>query len=176
MTPICAKRIMIFGKPGAGKSTFALKLHKKLGLPLHHLDAYFFTHHWTKRNYQEFMAIQHDLVNQDAWIIDGNCTRSLETRYAHADICIYFNFPRRHCLWGIIKRFFDKDRAIQDRAPECYEKITWQLISYLWTFHIRVHDAIANLQENYPHVHFIEVTNRHALQSLTLQIQNTLNR
>src|SRR5271155_4166233 len=106
MTPITAQRIMIFGKPGAGKSTFALKLHQKLGIPLYHLDAYFFTHYWTKRNYEEFMAIQHDLVTQDFWIIDGNCTRSLETRYQKADVCIYFNFSRSHCLRGIVKRFF----------------------------------------------------------------------
>src|SRR5580704_15586970 len=100
MTPLTPRKIMIFGKPGAGKSTLALKLRHKLGLPLHHLDAYFFTHYWRKRNYIEFMRIQHELVNQEQWIIDGNCTRSLETRYAQADICIYFNFSRLQCLWG----------------------------------------------------------------------------
>src|ERR1700722_14308142 len=150
MTPITPQRIMIFGKPGAGKSTFALKLHLKLGIALHHLDAYFFTHYWTKRNYEEFMAIQHNLVIQTSWIIDGNCTRSLETRYEKADICIYFNFSRLRCLWGIAKRLLYKDHAIKDRAEYCPEKISWQLISYLWTFEIRVHDAIANLQVKYP--------------------------
>jgi len=170
MTPITAQRIMIFGKPGAGKSTFALKLHQKLGIPLYHLDAYFFTHYWTKRNYEEFMAIQHDLVTQDFWIIDGNCTRSLETRYQKADVCIYFNFSRSHCLRGIVKRFFSKDQSIKDRAEHCYEKITWQLIAYLWTFEIRVHDTIANLQEKYPQVTFIEVKTQHDVQRLLMRI------
>ena len=161
-----ATRIMIFGKPGAGKSTFALALHKKLGLPLYHLDRHFFTHGWTKRTYADFMRIQHEFVNQDTWIIDGNCTRSLETRYARANICIYFNYPRWRCLLGIFKRLLCKDRTIQDRAEECYEKVTGELISYLWTFEIRVHDAIANLRTHYPQVHFIEVRSRYDLEKL----------
>jgi len=166
MTLDSAKRIMIFGKPGAGKSTFALQLHKKLGLPLFHLDRHFFTHRWTKRNYDDFMHIQHELVNQDRWIIDGNCTRSLETRYRYADVCIYFNFPRWRCLLGILTRLVHKDGAIQDRAAECYEKLTWELLCYLWTFEIRVHDAIANLRTHYPHVYFIEVRSQQDLDRL----------
>ena len=166
MTITTAKRIMIFGKPGAGKSTLALKLHSTLGLPLYHLDRHFFTHRWTKRNYDDFMRIQHELVNQESWIIDGNCTRSLETRYRRSDVCIYFNFPRRRCLLGIFKRLLHKDPAIQDRAQDCYEKITWELISYLWTFEIRVHDAIANLCTQYPHVMFIEVRRQEDLDRL----------
>ena len=166
MTIATAKRVMIFGKRGAGKSTFALKLHKELLLPLYHLDRHFFTHRWTKRNYDDFMRIQHELVNQEAWIIDGNCTRSLETRYRKADVCIYFNYPRWRCLLGILKRLVRKDKEIQDRAQDCYEKITCQLVSYLWTFEIRVHDAIANLRILYPHVQFIEVRNQQDLDKL----------
>ena len=33
-----AKRIMIIGSPGSGKSTFARKLRDKSGLPLFYLD------------------------------------------------------------------------------------------------------------------------------------------
>lgn len=36
------QKICIFGRPGSGKSTFALQLHKKLNLPLYHLDKYFY--------------------------------------------------------------------------------------------------------------------------------------
>ena len=39
----CPQRIMIFGRPGSGKSTFAVELALKLNLPLYHLDKYFVT-------------------------------------------------------------------------------------------------------------------------------------
>jgi adenylate kinase family enzyme len=45
-------RICIFGRPGSGKSTFAHKLHLKTGLPLYHLDRYFFVANWVERDYQ----------------------------------------------------------------------------------------------------------------------------
>lgn len=35
------KRILVLGCGGAGKSTFAKELHKKLGLELIHLDCHF---------------------------------------------------------------------------------------------------------------------------------------
>lgn len=55
------KRIMIFGIPGSGKSTFALKLSRLLNLPLFHLDKYFFVSGWEERNYEEFLQIQQGL-------------------------------------------------------------------------------------------------------------------
>lgn len=43
------QKIMIFGRPGSGKSTFALQLHKLTEIPLHHVDKHFFEAGWQKR-------------------------------------------------------------------------------------------------------------------------------
>jgi adenylate kinase family enzyme len=59
-------KVMIFGRPGSGKSTFALKLSQTTGLPLYHLDKYFFESHWKERNYQEFLSDQQSLSNSSA--------------------------------------------------------------------------------------------------------------
>ena len=56
-------RIMIFGRPGSGKTTFAYELSKKLNLPLYHLDKYFFTANWVQRDYQEFVIKQLEVLN-----------------------------------------------------------------------------------------------------------------
>ena len=52
------KRIMIFGLPGSGKSTFAVRLARLLHLPVVHLDKYFFIHNWNKRDHEDFLKIQ----------------------------------------------------------------------------------------------------------------------
>lgn len=156
-------RICIFGRPGSGKSTFAIKLHKQTGLPVYYLDRYFFTVNWAKRDYEEFLAIQEDLVAQDTWIIDGNSLQSLEMRYARAQICLYFNYSRWLCLLRLIKRSFVKDCAIQDRAEECRERISWSLVKYLWTFEYRLDNRLAHqladFKVRYPQVKFIEIRN-----------------
>lgn len=152
-------RIMIFGRPGSGKSTFSLKIHKDTGIVLHHLDRYFFIEDWIERNHQEFLTIQQSIVENSQWIIDGNCIRSLEMRYSRADICIYFNYPKLLCLWRIFKRLFYKNTEINDRAEGCNERLSWKLIKYIWTFEYRVEHSIKQLREKYPNVIFIEVTN-----------------
>lgn len=51
------KKIMIFGRPGSGKSTFATWLSQSLDLPLHHLDKHFYIRNWVERDYNEFLQI-----------------------------------------------------------------------------------------------------------------------
>lgn len=154
-------RIMIFGRPGSGKSTFALELSQKLRLPLYHIDRYFYTHNWVERNYEEFLHIQRELVAQDQWIIDGNATKSLEMRYQRADIVLYFCYPRLKALWYILKRrfFSKKDSRIDDRAEGCHENMRWSLIKYLWTYEDRVKDKISALQTKYSQVKLYTIRN-----------------
>ena len=127
------KRIMIMGRSGSGKSTFSYVLHQKTNLPLYHLDKYFFTDYWQERNYQEFIAIQQELVNQEQWIIDGNSTKSFEMRYKRADVCLYFNFPRYLCYWRVFKRLFYKEIKIDDRADNSPYALSHTKRSYFLT-------------------------------------------
>jgi adenylate kinase family enzyme len=159
-------KIMIFGRPGSGKSTFAFKLHNITKIPIYHLDKYFFTNNWQERDYNEFMQIQHDIVNTHSWIVDGNCTKSLETRYNRADCCLYFNYSKILCLWRIFKRLFHKPKHIDDRAKDCPELVRWKLVKYLWTFEQRVHQTIENLRAKYPHAMFVEINNDQQLSKV----------
>jgi adenylate kinase family enzyme len=158
---------MIFGRPGSGKSTFAVALHQTTAIPLHHLDFYFYVDNWVERNYEEFLIIQQSFIDQQQWIIDGNATKSLEMRYKRATLCLYFNRPRWLCYWRIIKRIFFKNPAIKDRALNCKETISWKLLKYMWNFEDRVTEPIKKLQSFYPHVKFIEIRTQQDLKKLT---------
>jgi len=144
------QRIMIFGRPGSGKSTAAVALSEKFHIPLHHLDRYFFEAGWQERNYQEFLAIQQQLVVQDRWIIDGNAVQSFEMRWACADLVLYFAYPRSICLWRLLKRRWGGKRTIADRAEGCNEIIRWSLITYMWRFEDMVKEPVAELAKKYP--------------------------
>lgn len=164
-------RIVIFGRPGSGKSTFALKLHKKTGISLYHLDKFFYTNNWVERDYQEFLNIQENILQQEQWIIDGNSLKSLEMRWARATHVLYFNYPRWLCLWRLLKRIVHKDPAIQDRAAECGEIIRWRLIQYMWTFEYRKNNRlmhqIKDFRDRYPQVQFIEIRNDKDLKKVS---------
>lgn len=164
-------KIMIFGRPGSGKSTFALHLSRQLNVPVYHLDKIFYVNNWIERNYQEFLNMQQDLITKDHWIIDGNATKSLELRYAQADLVIYFLMPRLTCLWRILKRKLFKDPQIDDRAPNCPERImNLKFLIYTWTFNKRVQKQIMELQSKYPNTKFYKICSNKQL----VQLKNTL--
>lgn len=153
------KRVMIFGIPGSGKSTFAVKLSQRLRLPLFHLDKYFFIQGWQERDYNEFLSIQRELVEKEHWIIDGNVTKSFEIRFSRSDVVLYFRFNRLLCLWRVFKRLICKNPQISDRAEGCSENIRFRLIRYLWGFDNRIRKSIDILREKYPSVQFYELHN-----------------
>lgn len=158
MNPNKLARIMIFGRPGSGKSTFALWLHKVMGIPLHHLDAHFYEENWVERDYEEFLGIQQRLVDQEQWIIDGNMSKSLEMRYKRATHCLYLNYPLWICYYRVLKRrFWDKCPEIRDRAPGCSEVVQWKFLTYIWGFNRRVEPQLTRLPKLYPGVIFIEI-------------------
>jgi adenylate kinase family enzyme len=151
------KKIVIFGRPGAGKSTFALKLHQQTGIPVHHLDKIYFTKNWVKRDNQEYLNDLQDIIKQKAWIIEGNCLRSIEPRWQNADLVISFMYPFPTCLYRMTKRLWDKNPAVDDRAQGCKEAVRWDLITYTWRYPTRVKDLIPEMRNKYPTVPFVEI-------------------
>ena len=164
------KRIMIFGVPGSGKSTWSIRLSERLNIPVYHLDRYFFVEDWKERNNQEFLQMQQDLISKDCWIIDGNCMRSLEMRFSRADTAFYFHFPRLLCLWRIFKRLFHRDKQIADRAEGCSEQVSWKLIVYLWKYDKKYKSLIEGLHEKYPHVKFYVLRNEQEVADIQVDI------
>lgn len=77
------RRIAIVGRPGGGKSTFAIQLAQTLDIPVFHVDKIFFTDHWVERKKEDFLKLHTEWINQPTWIIDGNALNSsLGDRYA----------------------------------------------------------------------------------------------
>ena len=93
-------KIIVIGCPGSGKTTFAQKLNKKLGLPLFHLDAIWHKPDRTHITREEFDVRLGELLTLDRWIIDGNYSRTLERRIDFCDTVILFDLPTEVCLDG----------------------------------------------------------------------------
>jgi adenylate kinase family enzyme len=88
------RRIVVIGPLGAGKSTLAMELGRRLGLPVHHLDQLYWGDSWARTPEAEWQAVLDGLTDGDAWIIDGNFTSSLPQRLAAADAVVYLDVPR----------------------------------------------------------------------------------
>ena len=97
-------RIAVIGCPGSGKSTFARKLQEKTGLPLYPLDNIWWKPDRSHITREEFDAALRGILSRDAWIVDGNYSRTVETRIAACDTVIFLDYDEQTCMNGIASR------------------------------------------------------------------------
>ena len=102
------RKVMIIGCPGAGKSTFARRLHDVSGLPLYHLDMLWHKPDRTNIPKEEFDVRLGEIVRKDRWIIDGNYQRTLEMRLKECDTVFLLDYPLSVCLEGARSRIGQK--------------------------------------------------------------------
>lgn len=142
------KRIMVIGiSPGVGKSTFAQKLGRSLGIEVYHLDSLFWKPGWVEASIDEFTAAQEDVLQKESWIIDGNYSNTFKLRTQHADTIIYLELPRYVCLYRVVKRWL---KHYGKKRPDlgCTEKLDWEFIKFIWTtYKPRVHKMHERLTE-----------------------------
>lgn len=140
------KRLIILGCAGSGKSTLATILGSKLGLPVYHLDRYFWQPGWVSVSREQFIDIQKDLIERDKWIIDGNYQSTVELRLNACDTVIFLDFPRKTCLRNVLKRrlmYHKKPRP--DITEGCEEKIDLEFLRWIWRFNETVRPIILEL-------------------------------
>jgi adenylate kinase family enzyme len=146
------QKVAIIGSCGAGKSTLAVNLGKKLNLPVIHLDAYYWQSGWQETDAQEWLQIQQELIKGNSWIIDGNYSNTLDIRLAAADTVIWLDFNRYLCLWRVCQRYLKYlGKTRPDMAANCPERLNREFMQYVWNFP-RVHrskiiDKLAEYQQ-----------------------------
>lgn len=129
------QRVAIVGSGGAGKSTVARELAASTGLPMHHLDTLFWRPGWEMTDDDEWAALQHRLVADDRWIIDGNYSSTLHIRLPAADTIVFLDLSRvlctRRAAWRSLRRWGER-RA--DLAPGCDERFDLAFLRWVWNF------------------------------------------
>jgi adenylate kinase family enzyme len=129
-------KVCIVGVGGSGKSTLARKLGEVTGLPVYHLDVYFWKAGWVQTEDEEWINIVKDLLKKDKWIMDGNFNSTQDIRFPEADTIIFLDLPRLRCLFNAIARIFkyNKNNSRPDMAEGCHEKFDLEFYNWIWTY------------------------------------------
>ncbi len=129
------KRVLVIGSCGAGKSTFARRLHEKTGLELIHLDKLYHKPNWIEPAEDKWLKKVREIIRLDEWIIDGNYGGTMELRLERCDSVIWLDFPRTVCTWRVLKRIAKYRNGVRpDMAEGCVERFDWEFIKYTWNF------------------------------------------
>jgi adenylate kinase family enzyme len=132
------KKITIIGAPGTGKSTLARTLHRITQIPVIHLDVFFWRPGWQETPKEAWIALQQEMIQGEAWIIDGTYQSTIDIRLRAADVIIFLDIPRFLYLWRVIKRhILYQRRSRLDLAKGCSEKITWSYLQDIWHFPLK---------------------------------------
>jgi adenylate kinase family enzyme len=91
---------------GSGKSTFALALAARTGLPVIHLDLHFWKPGWVEPSDDEWRTTQQRVLAGDAWIADGNYSSTLAHRLGVADTLVVLDVPWSLCAGRALLRGF----------------------------------------------------------------------
>ena len=152
------KRVLVIGSGGAGKSTFATRLGRRLGLPVIHLDRLYWRAGWVEPPKDEWRLTVEELCARDGWVMDGNYSGTLDVRLAACDAVVFLDLPRAVCAWRITKRAL-KYRGTNrpDVGEGCPERLNKDFLTFLlwvWNYPRRsrpkVLERIGALSESKP--------------------------
>ncbi len=118
LLPDLGERILVIGRPGAGKTTFAEKLARELNVVHIALDDEYWAAGWTEPETEVWRAAQESLCARGAWLIDGNYLGDLRLRAAYATGIVICDAPRPVCAARVVKRYLKLLATPKDRLPE----------------------------------------------------------
>lgn len=145
------ERVLIIGSNGAGKSTFSAELAHRTGLPLFHIDRFYWCGNWQVTPRQAFEAQIQDVVKRPRWIIDGNNIRSLEQRLERADQVFWMEFSPALCMVRILKRELMYRNAVRPDLPDqCVSRLSLRFLRDAWRFNQANHARIQDALERHP--------------------------
>ena len=127
------RRIMILGLTNSGKSTLAVALSVKLGIPAIHLDQ--LQHrpntNWEQRPEAEFASLHDAAICEPAWVVDGSYSRVMPQRLLRATgiIVVTDSLATRYRRY-FARTLFQKVRAGALEGGQ--DGLNWKMLAWLW--------------------------------------------
>lgn len=100
------QRVLVFGRGGAGKSTFAICLSRVTGLPVIELDKHFWSEDLAPLPEDEWTTVQEELAAGNEWIMDGDLGPydAPAARLHRADMVVVLDLSLVRCVWRAVRR------------------------------------------------------------------------
>jgi adenylate kinase family enzyme len=111
-----ARRVLVYGVCGSGKTTFAERVSRATGLPWHSVDDLTWLPGWQEVPLEQQVTKIKAICESPAWILDTAYSKWLDIPIASAEVILALDYPRWFSLQRLLRRTFM--RAI-DKRPVC---------------------------------------------------------
>lgn len=111
-----ARRILVYGVTGSGKSTTAATIGRRTGLPAHAVDDLTWEPGWVMVPPEEQRRRIAAICAQDAWVLDSAYGKWLDVVLPRVELIVALDLPRWFSLQRLIRRTVNR---IVTREPVC---------------------------------------------------------
>ncbi len=129
------RRIIVRGTSGAGKTWMAQAIGETLGIEPTEIDAVSHLPDWQERPRAELQAILDEVVEGDAWIIDGNYGSVMNEHVHRADTVVWLDYTFVTVFWRLLKRTVRRSLTKEELWQgnrETFSKSFFSRESILW--------------------------------------------
>ena len=168
------------GTSGSGKTSVARRIAKKLNIPYVELDELFWKPNWTESKDEEFFPKLEEALSADAWVLDGNYTRTIPIKWKRCQMVMYLDLPFHLVLYRIIKRSLIRGFKNEELWAGNKETVLKHLFTrdsmILWTmktfFTNRKRFAINSKNPEYSHIKFVRLRSKKEIGNFVTQLKN----
>lgn len=125
------KRIAVIGTTGAGKSTLAEILSKRLNIPYIELDALYWETGWREADPSVFWERVENAIDGEAWVTAGNYRAVQHAIWEKAEAVIWLDFPLYILFWRLLMRTVRRGWTQEELWNGNRETFWWHL--KLWS-------------------------------------------
>jgi adenylate kinase family enzyme len=98
------KRINVCGTTGMGKTTLASRLGETLGIKHVELDFVYWGENWSHPQMEGFRKDVRKALQDDAWIVDGNYSKSRDIVWENVETVIFLDYAKIIPMWRVTVR------------------------------------------------------------------------
>lgn len=111
------RRINVVGSSATGKSVFSARLAEALGVPHLEMDALFWGPGWQQPSDEVFFARLESSLEGDAWVLDGNFSKTAPIKWRRAQAVVWLDFPFALTAARAIRRAFRRAWSREELWP-----------------------------------------------------------
>ncbi len=132
-------KVFVYGPPGAGKTTLALRLGEASRIAVHHLDIHFHRGPDDHVPIDEAMAGLVAVIDGADWIVEGNHAAALAACATAADHVVVLDVNRFVGLARMVRRRFGRlDAASRATSSSGVPRLPWHLVWFALVTHPRM--------------------------------------